>query len=239
MAKRQQVAAIDPQFFRQMERRNALAEAPQDHDEPSRRVTRSLKRCAREHVEHLAAGPTPVVHDGLTVAIVGRLIGGQFVPLGAVQTLGMKGREQQSVACCLVQQIVDREEHGDPPVATPGALGKGASPPTSHEPRIQCLSACMHRTSGRRRPSTPASWRAAPLRSTHSAPPLPTLPPALPTLPALTPRTARPHLHAATHRCALPVARSHRRPPPPPPRPHAPPLRARSLPTRPARATAP
>lgn len=108
----EQVASTDTEFLRQMQRGDALTESAQDHDQSRGREAHALERRAGEHVEDLAAGATAVVHHGLTVAIMGGLIIGQLVSLGAPEALRVDRLKQQPVARALVQQVVDREQHG-------------------------------------------------------------------------------------------------------------------------------
>jgi hypothetical protein len=78
----EQVASADTELLREVERRDALAEATQDHDQARGREAHALERRVGEHVEYLAASATAVIHHGLAVAVVGRLIVGKLVPNG-------------------------------------------------------------------------------------------------------------------------------------------------------------
>ena len=103
--------AMDSEFGRQVQRRDALSEAPEDLDDLGTGVVGLLPGGAREHVEDVSAGFASVVQDGCPMAIMGSCLGGQGMTVMAAQTLGMQVPHQEVIAGLLVQKVVNRKAH--------------------------------------------------------------------------------------------------------------------------------
>lgn len=107
-----EVMPIDAQLLRERQRRDALRERPKDQDQLRAAIPDALQGRARKRVEHLSAFATAIVDERRAMAVVGRLIDGQGVTGRATQSLRMQHLEQKAVTPILIEQVVDRYQHG-------------------------------------------------------------------------------------------------------------------------------
>jgi hypothetical protein len=101
-----------------VQRRHALAEAPQDHHASRARVARSRERRVGEDVEDAFARATAVFDDRRAVARMRRLVGWERVAVWTAKPLWVERVTQQRVAPVFVEQVLDRKVRISPIVNT-------------------------------------------------------------------------------------------------------------------------
>jgi hypothetical protein len=132
----EQVVTAGPEFTGEMERRDALAKATEDQEQPTGPMTDSCEFGACIDVEYRAALPTTILDNGRPMAVVGRLIGWQGMPVRAAQALGVQRVEQHLIAPLLIEEILDWKQHHASSVSTePGSASVTVSVEVDRAPR--------------------------------------------------------------------------------------------------------
>ena len=86
-----------------------MSNAPQDLYNGRAWVAGFGPNRAREEIEDGAPGAAAVVQDRGTMAIMGSLIGRQWMPLWTVQSIRMQNPQQEVVAGLFIQQVIERK----------------------------------------------------------------------------------------------------------------------------------
>jgi hypothetical protein len=110
----QEVGVVAAEFAGQLGRAHPLGEAAQDEQEVAAGLPGTVQAGAGEGVEDAATALTLVVEDGVAAAAVDAQAVGRPAA-GAAEPAGVEEPQEAVVAGALVQQVGDREVHGQPP----------------------------------------------------------------------------------------------------------------------------